>query len=51
MSNLVSKFWWAGGLLAAGGVIGLKKYRATPAGRFRVDAALLHLLQARKYFG
>jgi type IV pilus assembly protein PilC len=41
MSKLVRKYWWLVIALAIGGRFAFKRYKATPSGRYRVDALKL----------
>ena len=40
-SHILTRFWWVGAIAIGGGVFAFRKYRATPKGRFRIDAAML----------
>jgi type IV pilus assembly protein PilC len=42
-SQILVKFWWAMALAIVAGVVGLKRYRATSAGRLKTDRLLLQI--------
>lgn len=43
LSGLLTSYWWLLGLLLGGGVFGLKRWKATPAGRLTFDGLMLRM--------